>query len=558
MAASPAPHAFTEVVIDSPGHSSMRIRLEKERYKLGRSATNDLPFPADQSLSREHLVFERAPGGWTVRDLASRNGTLLNGSRLGGAAPLKHGDRITAGHLSIRYDAQGEFPDAKPASVQFVEETAAKAVPADTVTADLHSALQTTAHVEDMHFGALVRAGRELAGQCPLEELFQLVLNLAIDAVKAARGALVTLESGNQFKTRAVRGEGLRISTAITDRVIGGRKSLLVRDTSADEDFAQRHSILAQQIRSFLAVPLQTDEHVIGFLYLDSPNWVREFTVNDLNLVTVMANIAAIRIEHARLIEAEQKRIALDRELERAAEIQRRLLPAGAPDVAGLDMAGYNAPCRTVGGDYYDFLPYPDGRVGLFIGDVSGKGMGAALLMSSLQARTRVLFQEPDGLSAQVARLNRITAGNCPSNCFITFCAATIDSAAGELTYCNAGHNAPLLVHANGEFELLDPTGIILGILPDAAYEQKSCRLEPGDVLLLFSDGVTEACRPDADEEFGQDRLVALLRTHRGQSASDILNAINGEVTSFTGGCPAADDITLVVARRLLLPSKTP
>ena len=535
----------------------MRIRLEKERYKLGRSATNDLSFPADQSLSREHLVFERAPEGWTIRDLASRNGTLLNGTRLGDAIPLKHGDRITAGHLSIRYDAQGEFPDARPASVQFVQDAAAKAVPSDTVTADLHSALETAGRAaaapaaQDMHFGALIRAGRELAGHCPLEELFQLVLNLAIDAVKAARGALVTLESGNQFKTRAVRGEGLRISTAITDRVIAGRKSLLVRDTSADEDFAQRHSILAQQIRSFLTVPLQTDEHVIGFLYLDSPNWVREFTVNDLNLVTVMANIAAIRIEHARLIEAEQKRIALDRELERAAEIQRRLLPASAPDVAGLDMAGYNAPCRTVGGDYYDFLPYPDGRVGLFIGDVSGKGMGAALLMSSLQARTRVLFQEPDGLSGHVARLNRITAGNCPSNCFITFCAATVDPATSEVSYCNAGHNAPLLVHASGEFELLDPTGIILGILPNAAYEQKSCRLEPGDVLLLFSDGVTEACRPDIDEEFGQDRLVALLREHRSQPASDILDAIKAGIASYTGDCPAADDVTLVVARRL-------
>jgi serine phosphatase RsbU (regulator of sigma subunit) len=290
---------------------------------------------------------------------------------------------------------------------------------------------------------------------------------------------------------------------------------------------------------------------VIGFIYLDSPNWIREFTINDLNLVTVMANIAAIRIEHARLIEAEQKRLALGRELERAAEIQRRLLPATAPEIVGLDLAGYNAPCRTVGGDYYDFLPYSDERVGLFIGDVSGKGMGAALLMSSLQARTRVLFEAPDELSAQMGRLNRITAGNCPSNCFITFFAALLDPATGELGYCNAGHNAPLLVRANGEFELLEPTGIILGILPNAAYEQKSCRLEPGDVLLLFSDGVTEACRPDADQEFGQDRLAALLREHRDRPAADILNAINAEVASYIGDCPAADDITLVVARRL-------
>jgi serine phosphatase RsbU (regulator of sigma subunit) len=557
MAAGPAPRVSSELVIDSPGHASLRVRLEKERYKLGRSAANDLAFPADQSLSREHLVFERTSEGWTIRDLASRNGTQVNGTRLSDAVRLAHGDRITAGHLAIRYDTEGEFQDAKPASVQFVEEAGAKTVPTDTVTADLHSALETAARVagtpavQDMHFGALIRAGRELAGHCPLDELFQLILNLAIDAVKAARGALVTVEPGNTLKTRAVRGEGLRISTVITDRVIAGRKSLLVRDTSADQDFALRQSILAQQIRSFLAVPLQTDEHVIGFIYLDSPNWIREFTVNDLNLVTVMANIAAIRIEHARLIEAEQKRIALDRELERASEIQRRLLPATAPETAGLDIAGYNAPCRTVGGDYYDFLPYADGRVALFIGDVSGKGMGAALLMSSLQARTRVLFEEPDELRAQMGRLNRITAGNCPSNCFITFCAALLDPATGELSYCNAGHNAPLLVRANGECELLEPTGIILGILPNAAYEQKSCRLDLGDVLLLFSDGVTEACRPDIDEEFGQDRLAALLREHRDRPAADILNAIKTEIASYIGDCPAADDITLVAARRL-------
>lgn len=557
MAAGPAPRVSSELVIDSPGHTSIRVRLEKERYKLGRSGTSDLPFPADQSLSREHFLLERTPEGWTIRDLASRNGTLVNGTRLNGTVRLAHGDRITAGHLSIRYDTQGEFQDAKAESVQLVEETTAKPVPSDTVTADLHSALETAKRAaaaptaEHMHLGALIRAGRELAGHCPLQELFQLILNLAIDAVKASRGAVMTLEIGGDLKTRAVQGEGLRISTAVTDRVIGGRKSLLVRDTSADEDFAARHSILVQQIRSFLAVPLQTDEQVIGFIYLDSPHWVREFTPNDLNLVTVMANIAAIRIEHARLIEAEQKRIALDRELERAAEIQRRLLPARAPDVTGLDMAGYNAPCRTVGGDYYDFLPYSDGSVAVFIGDVSGKGMGAALLMSSLQARTRVLFEEGDGLSAQVARLNRITAGNCPSNCFITFFAATLDATTGELSYCNAGHNSPLLVRASGEFELLEPTGIILGILPNAAYEQKSCRLQSGDVLLLFSDGVTEACRPEVDEEFGQDRLLELLQKHRDQPASDILDAIKAGIASFTCGCPAADDITLVVARRL-------
>ncbi|HEX7361545.1 MAG TPA: SpoIIE family protein phosphatase [Bryobacteraceae bacterium] len=543
MAAGAVQRTSSELVIDVPGVPSIRIPLDRDSYKLGRSASNDLPFPGDQSLSREHLVFERTADGWTIRDLASRNGSYVNGVRLTAPAGLAHGDRITAGHLSIRYDTRGEFQDAQPPEVEFVEQ--ASGVLQDTITADLNTAMQAS-----LQLGALVRAGRELAGQCALEELFSLILDLTLDAVKASRGAVMTLESGGQLRARAVRGEALRISTAIRDRVLSDRKSLLVRDTSADIDFAARQSIVAQGIRSFLAVPLQTDEEVIGFIYLDSPHFVREFTVSDLSLVTVMANIAAIRIEHARLIEAEKARLLLARELEHAAEIQRRLLPAQPPDVEGLDLAGYNAPCRTVGGDYYDFLPYADGRVALLIGDVSGKGMGAALLMSSLQARCRVVFENPGDLGVQVAHLNRITTANCPANCFVTFCAAVLDPAAGELRYCNAGHNAPLLLHASGDLESLETTGLVLGIMQNLSYRENTCRLDRNDLLLLFSDGVTEACRPESEEEFGERRIVQLLHEQRNQPAPVILDAIKAEIASFTRGALAADDVTLVAARR--------
>ena len=296
MAIGPTPGRSPELVIDSPGNPTLRIQLEKSSYKLGRSAANDLPFPSDQSLSREHLVFECTPDGWRVRDLVSRNGTQVNGTRLNSATPLAHGDRIIAGRLSIRYDASGQFVDTHTDQVQFVEPRPNGAVPHNAVTADLDSALQTS-----MQLGALVRAGRELAGHCPLEELFPLILRLTIEAVRASRGVVMTLEPDTQMKTRAVQGEDLRISTTVRDRVIEQRKSLLVPDTSADREYADRNSIVAQEIRSFLAVPLQTDEKVIGLIYLDSPHLVREFTTIDLNLATVMANIAAARIEHARL-----------------------------------------------------------------------------------------------------------------------------------------------------------------------------------------------------------------------------------------------------------------
>jgi GAF domain-containing protein len=436
-----------DLVIDSPGGASMRVHLDDKRYRLGRSSSNELAFVEDQKLSREHLVFERTSEAWTVRDVGSRNGTRINGVRLIGSACLSHGDRISAGHLTIHYDTRREFADAGLNAITFIEQPLD--APAAAMSIDLKAALATSTDMagrpslENEHLGALVRAGRELAGHGDLAQLFEMVLDLSLKAVKASRGVVMTLEPDGALRSRSLRGEGLRISTSVRDLVMNEGKSLLVRDARLDQDFGFRASIVAQEIRSILAVPVQTDERVIGLLYLDSPHLVREFTGEDLNLVTVMANIAAIRIEHARLTEQEQARKLLDRELDRAAEIQRRLLPSAAPEIPGFDLAGYNAPCRTVGGDYYDFLSYADGRVLLLIGDVSGKGLGAALLMSNVQARVQVLFEKPDPLAEQISRLNRSIATNCPGNCFITLFAGVLDPVTGQLVYCNAGHNPP-------------------------------------------------------------------------------------------------------------------
>ena len=183
---------------------------------------------------------------------------------------------------------------------------------------------------------------------------------------------------------------------------------------------------------------------------MDSPFVLREFTKDDLSLLTVMANVAAIRIENARLAEIEQAERIMQRDLSQAAEIQGRMLPDKAPQVPGADLAGFNAPCRTVGGDYYDFFPYPDGRVGLALGDVSGKGMPASLMMMALHARVQVLAEDPGNLAAFMTRLNKATCAKCPSNRFITFFFCVLDTKTGELAFANAGHNPPIVVRAIG------------------------------------------------------------------------------------------------------------
>jgi sigma-B regulation protein RsbU (phosphoserine phosphatase) len=537
-----------ELLIHTPDGQTRTLPLERDSYSLGRSTANELCYSEDAGLSRLHLILEKNGDTWTVRDLNSKNGTFVNGVRLAEAYTLGQNDRITAGHLAL------EFADRVPATanntVIFVEGNTPTTV-STTVATSLKGLLSQEREIEGgPQMRALIRAGRELAGNMPLTELFNLIMTLSIEAVGASRGVLMTLE-GEELVVRAARGEGFRISGAVRDRVIREKTSLLVRDARLDEAFAERMSIVQQQIRSMLAVPLQTDDRVIGLIYLDSPHFVHEFTKEDLNLLTVMANVAAIRIEHTRLADVEQAERMYAKELEQAAEIQGGLLPTNAPAVPGLDLAGYNAACRTVGGDYYDFLTYPDGRVAMLVGDVAGKGMPAALLMSSLQARVQVLFDDPTNLAALVTRLNRIITSNCPSNRFISFFIGVLDPKTAELTYVNAGHNPPLLVHHAGEVEKLEGTGLILGILPAAQYEQRACRLEPGDVVVLFSDGVTEAARPGIDEEFGEDRLARTLAELRNESAQSIVESINQRVHEFTGGAPPADDITLVVAKRL-------
>jgi serine phosphatase RsbU (regulator of sigma subunit)/pSer/pThr/pTyr-binding forkhead associated (FHA) protein len=541
-----------EITIQLPDGQVRTVQLQGERVSIGRSSAAELCFPDDAGLSRQHLALERDGENWMVLDLGSKNGTLVNNIPLKGKLQLRSGDRIAAGHLVIVYDDPLHRPPGTP--VVFFDGSEADAPSTSTVITSLEGALSNQTIAKEVgpkgskQVQALIRAGRELAGLSPLPKLFPLILDLAIDAVGAQRGVVMTLE-GEELIVQASNGEGFRISSAVRDRVLKEKNSVLVKDTQMDDAFRGRVSIVEQKVRTLMAVPLQTKDRIIGLIYVDSPSLLREFTTDDLNLLTVMANVAAIRIEHARLAEVEELERRMSRDLEQAAEIQRSMLPAGAPIVPGADIAGYNAPCRTVGGDYYDFFTYPNGRVALALGDVSGKGMAASLMMMGLQARVQVLADEPQDLAVVMNRINKITCNNCPSNRFITFFFCVFEPADGELVYCNAGHNPPFLVRSDGSVECVEGGGPVLGIVPGARYSEYRARLEPGDVLVLYSDGVTEATNP-AEEEFGEERFAALLAENRCRPAAEIIGAITGAVAHWGAGAPAADDITLVVARR--------
>lgn len=547
-----------ELVISGPEGSSKTVPLRKAGISLGRAAENDLAYPEDLWLSRRHLCFEQIERDWFVRDCVSRNGTIVNAATLKNEPhKLKPGDRIYAGHLTI--EVRGSAGESSENIISFVPQREEKSTREATIVTSLDKVLEkagTTDHKRrDSALGtaravtALIRAGQELAGHRPLEDVFAVILELALSAVEAKRGVIVTFE-GADLVVRASKGEGFTISTSVRDRVLKERCSLSISDAQIDSDFREQKSIVAQRVRSFLAVPLQTGDRVIGLIYVDNAAIVRPFSHEDLDLLTVMANVAAIRIEHARLAEVEQNEKLMELELAQASEIQLSLLPTAAPALDGYDIAGYNLPCRTVGGDYYDFVRYKDERLGVVVGDVSGKGLPAALMMSSLQARVHMLVEtSPDPASA-VTILNRNLAERCPAGKFVTFFYGLLDPATGRLTYSNAGHNYPLLLRASGEVEELTGSGMVLGIFPSLDYESRETKLDPGDMLVLFSDGVTEARSPQTDEEFGNSRLVEFLMARKTEPCAETTKSLVTHVRAWGGQSSFADDFTIVLVKR--------
>jgi phosphoserine phosphatase RsbU/P len=538
--------AAAELLVSHPDGTRRVVPLSGERHSLGRALSNDLSFPEEGELSRNHLVFERSGTDWVIRDLGSTNGTSLNGRPLHGHCTLRAGDVVEAGRLKIAF--RFAAPMAPDRTVLFLE-TPAIAQKTSTVVkerASLDSAQQSIAGAS-RPMQALIRAGQELSSHLPLEELFRLILDLSIDAVGASRGVLVTSE-GDELVVRAVKGDNFRISAGIRDRVIKERASLLVVDATLDSALRARHSIMLEGVRSFMAVPLQTRDKVIGLIYVDAQRLLHTFTQEDLSLLTVMANIAAARIEQARLAEVEHAERMFAYELQQAAEIQARLLPAEIPQIPGLEVARLNLPCRTVGGDYYDVLTQGD-RVALLVGDVAGKGMPAAIMMSNLQARLRTLAPLELSPAELVSRLNHGVAEGNPGNRFVTLFYGLYEPSSRTLTYCNAGHNPPLVIGGSGRTDHLEGGGPVLGLLRSVIYDMKRIRLGAGDVLVLYSDGVTEANRGDSEEEFGEERLADIVHANSNRPTQMILNAIIEALYDWTAGAPFADDVTLLIAR---------
>jgi phosphoserine phosphatase RsbU/P len=544
---------MAEISIDTGDGSRERFALAKERVTIGRSRDSDIFLP-DQWLSRHHAEILKKDLVFFLHDLGSKNGTLLNGEPVHGDRRLRHGDVITLGEHVLTFSVEALEEDSQPPEGTRIF-SARELSDIKTKPSIDPEELQRQNRVLEV----LSQAAKSLLAHRPLPDLFEDVLNLLFNAVPCERAAILLLEgTPPQPAVKASRSRGgqpllAKVSRSIARRVLERRETMLLPNVMEDANFSTQDSILSTGIRSALCAPLwftsasAEQDAVIGLVYLDSLAMTRPFNDEDARIVTALANVAAAKIENVRLLEESMEKRRLEEDMRVAAEIQRGLLPGDAPIVPGYGLVGSNRPCRTVGGDYYDFS-LNQGRLLLALGDVSGKGTGAALLMTVLRAAVRGLWGEASVADA-VSRINSTVCQNVTAGKYITFFMARLDPASGHVDYVNAGHNPPLLIRRDGTVETLTEGGMVLGLFDSIPYEEGVAELRSGDTLLIFSDGVTETFSAKGDE-FGEDRLGAVAVRGRGLDADALQTEILRELEAFAIGTKATDDRTLIVAKR--------
>jgi sigma-B regulation protein RsbU (phosphoserine phosphatase) len=325
----------------------------------------------------------------------------------------------------------------------------------------------------------------------------------------------------------------------------------LVVDASADVRFNTAESIMGSGVRSIVAAPLLGAEGCPGLIVLNSRLSVRRFSENDMEELVSLAAAAAMRIRNIALAEDAAKRALLEKELALARQIQMTLLPAELPTVPGFELQASNIPKRAVSGDLYQVqMRREDRECVVLMADVSGKGMAASLLTASLEALAAGPIEvglPPDGICS---RLSRRLFARTSAERYATGILAVLHTDTGRFCYTNAGHNPALLLRASGEHEELKATGLPLGLLPMGEYEREERTLGPGDLVVLYTDGVTEAANP-AGEEYGLDRLLELSRVHAPSGVLALADALQSDLDRFAAGVPFGDDRTFLLLRRV-------
>jgi serine phosphatase RsbU (regulator of sigma subunit) len=550
-----------KIRVAMPDGTSSERTLDGSSFLIGRSSKADLVV-LDRSMSREHARLVRDGEQWKVEDLGSRNGTFLNGRQVTAPTALTPGDILTVGGATITIS--GAPPASSSASTKplpsgfgdrSVLRPAAELLQLDESgprPAEIREEAELRRYAERLRIVNEVH--QALAHSIALEELLELILDRAFDHLKPEEGAIF-LKRGTEYYCAASRSSrsgkgGALFSRHLVEEVAEKGLAALVVDTQIDERFNQAMSIMGAGVRSLVAAPLSDSGRPLGMIVLGSLFAVRQFTEEDMELLVSLASVAALRIANVALAEEAAERQRLQQEVALARRIQEALLPDALPAVPGFEVYGSNFPSQGVSGDYYQVRPRLDGsEVALQVIDVSGKGIGASLLTASVEALCVAPLE--DGLPADkvYARVSRLLFERTPPEKYATGFLAVLEPGSGVVRFCNAGHLPGLVLRDDGSTDWLGNGGPPLGLLPGATYASGESNLGPGDLLVIYSDGITEAVDPD-DEMYGRERLAEVCARHRQVPLGELAGAIESDLAAFVRGVPYHDDRTVVLLRR--------
>jgi sigma-B regulation protein RsbU (phosphoserine phosphatase) len=516
------------------------VVLDKPIFTIGRRSTSDLPL-TDSEISREHAEIANVGGQYVIRDRGSRHGTFVNGRQITKEHVLADGDRIRLGRgdgAEVRF-LVGEEPP--------------------------HSTSGGSSAAGFRQVAALLEGLQALGAARVLDEVLELVMDAAIEVTGAERGFIMLADERGRLELKLARGQGkvslpgtnFETSRKIPEEVFASGREKIVADLREGTLAAAHEGTVALGIRKVLCVPLRVvrlvdradqrgDAPAIGVLYLDSHQKGTLLSHTARSALATLAAEAGVAIENARLYRQSLEKARLDNELRMAAQIQQALLPPPSRSGAFFEVVAASIPCREIGGDFFDYLDLPDGRFGFALGDVAGKGTPAALLTAVLHGILSGHASVIQGPGDMMARVNRGLLSRAVEARFATAFFGMLGTD-GRLAYSNAGHNPPFVFSTRG-VRRLEAGGIVLGVFGDASYEQQVVQLEPGDTVVIFSDGVPEAVDASG-EEFGDDRIREALERVVSQPPSSVLDALLAGVKQFAAATPQHDDITAMVLR---------
>lgn len=543
-------------LVGTDGNRFYSWELNPGQYSLGRKEECDFAV-FNNTVSRKHVQIDVTDDSRCfVTDLSSHNGTTLNNESVFEKVEVFVGDRINFGSTDFKISDTGD--NIKQSTTRATTKLADHD-PEKSVFLSINEVLQPLPQkVTELPnvLPTIFEMAKTLILPEPKEDMLRRSLGLIAKIIPAERLAiLMNDDDSDEVYTAASMNPGnkdmgsLTLSKTIINDILQNKNAILIGNPLDDPHFAQQQSIIMSNLKSAMAVPLFDEGTVLGILYVDTTNPMHRYNDDYLKLLATFGNIIASRMVNYTLLNIRAERQLIEAELKRASSIQKKLLDIPIPKLESFKFHAVQEQCRAVGGDLYDFCKLPDGRLVLMVADVSGKGMGAALLMSNILASFRILYSNDNfDLQNAVKQVSTQLFAYSAQEDFATLFIALIDEKNNSLKYVNAGHNPPVHILKNGNFEYLKPSGIMIGAFPGMDWEVHELNLESNEFIAIYSDGVTEA--EGEQEQYGEPRMEKRLSECLGKNPEEIASYLMNDINEFVGTCTQSDDVTLVILKK--------